>query len=345
MSSIVAVGTSVHNLCITNERVIALTLEYSARCYRGDIAELETGIRAFLKGAGASRRRWRSARTKPLEHIADAWDNCFARAGRQQQCKLGALIYCGIDKGVVEPSHASLLARKFGLASVRTLDVSDACMGWFTARQVAPHLAAEGRSYAAIVSAEFPIEMPGKVFPEAFCIKDDEDFSWKGAALTLGECAAVTLIDTAAPDPGGHVFKANNEFADICCVPLERADRFVDSPELVGRLSDNCFVAHMGKMAAAGYRDARDVLRRYVAQYGAPDLVLPHTVSQTMPEHISRNILAAGVLRNCFEDFGNIATCSIPAGYEHYDCGRAQGLHIAGWVAAAGMSHCVFRLL
>lgn len=344
MARIISVGTSIPDVSITNEHVLSLVMEHSRSIYKGDIEQLASRISTFLLGAGAKRRRWRSGSTRPLEHIADAWQNCLATTDPDVIKRIGVLIYCGIDKGIVEPSHASLIAQHFGLATVRTLDISDACMGWFTATQVASNWTTPERPYALIIAAEFPLEMPGKVFPEAFRIRDEDDLAWKGAALTLGECAAVTLIVPSSSHQVSSVFKSNNSLADICCVPLERPDRFVGSKELIVRLSDNCFVANMGKMAAAGYRDAQDVLKTYISRYGTPDIILPHTVSQTMPEHISKNVLPVGTLRNCFEEFGNIATCSIPVGYEYFDCKDRSESHIAGWIAAAGMSHCVFRL-
>jgi hypothetical protein len=218
-------------------------------------------------------------------------------------------------------------------------------MGWFTATQIASKFATVEKPYCAIVSAEFPIEVPGKVYPESFKIRDDDDLLWKGAALTLGECASVTMINAMNSTLQQHVFKSNNDLADICCVPATRPDRFVDSPSLMEQLSADCFVANMGKMASAAYRSGQDILRQYVAMYGAPDIVLPHTVSQTGPAHASRNIIKDGTLKNCFEDFGNIATCSIPVQYEYFGCSNRRNSHIAGWIAAAGMSHAIFRVL
>lgn len=344
MSSIVAIGTSVPDFIVTNDYVISLVAENSSRYYDGNIAKLEVDVKAFLESAGAKRRHWRAGFTKPLEHISDAWLNCLSQLGSNSLNSVGALIYCGIDKGVVEPSHASLLAQKFGLAGVRTLDISDACMGWFTATRVAQQFVTESKPHCAVVSAEFPIEVPGKVYPKSFMIKNSEDLLWKGAALTLGECASVTLIDALRNRDNPCVFKSNNEFADICCVPLERPERFIDSIELLQRLSEDCFVANMAKMASVGYRDARNVLKAYVEEHGQPEIILPHTVSQTMPDHISKKIVDRGAIRNCFEEFGNIATSSIPVGYEYFDCASKRDKHIAGWIAAAGMSHGVFRL-
>jgi 3-oxoacyl-[acyl-carrier-protein] synthase III len=345
MITIVSVGTSVPDFLVTNDYVVSLAVEQSRRFYKGETSRLESSIRQFLQRTGAKRRRWRAGFTKPIEHIADAWCNCLSKADKREILQqLGGLIYCGIDKGLIEPPHASLLAQKFGLKDVRTLDISDACMGWFTATQVAAGIVTEERPYCAIVSAEFPIEVPGKVYPDSFQIRNDDDLIWKGAALTLGECASVTIIRQAPRDRGQFTFKSNHEFADICGVPLARPDRFVDPGPLLDKFKDNCFVANMVKMASVGYRDAQDVLREYISLFGVPDIVLPHTVSQTMPLHIAGSLLREGSLMNCFVDFGNIATCSIPVGYEYFGCHSRRGEHIVGWVAAAGMSHCVARI-
>ena len=157
MQRIVAIGTSIPEFVATNEYVISLALELSRRTYAGDIDELERSIRSFLGNTGCNQRRWRSGLSKPSEHISDAWHNCLAKLEGGSATKIGALIYCGIDRGVAEPSHASLLAHRFGLESVRTLDISDACMGWFTAMQIASNFTTVEKPYCAIVSAEFPV--------------------------------------------------------------------------------------------------------------------------------------------------------------------------------------------
>jgi hypothetical protein len=342
MTAIVAVGTSIPEFVATNGHVVSLALERSKKVYSGDVADLECDLHSFLQKAGSKERRWRSGFSKPAEHTADAWESCLAKLGREGAARIGTLIYCGIDRGVAEPSHASLLAKRHGLFDVRCLDVSDACMGWYTATQVAGRFATPKHPYCAIVSAEFPLEMPGKVFPPAFTIRNSADLQWKGAALTLGEAASVTVIDALAPDR--HIFKANSRHADLCCVPLIRPDRFVDSERLLPRLADECFVAHLPSMASATYRDACGVLERYIGENGKPDLVLPHTVSQSGPVHASKHLLHGDAIKNCFENFGNVATSSIPVGYEYFGCDRDRSLHVAGWISAAGMSHCAFRL-
>lgn len=342
MVSIVALGTSIPEFVATNDYVVSLALEQSRKSYLGDLTQLEHDLHSFLRKAGSKERRWRTGFSTPAEHIGEAWENCLAKLGTEEKAKIGTLIYCGIDRGVAEPSHASLFANRFGLFDVRCLDVSDACMGWYTATKIAGAFATDAKPFCAIISAEFPLEMPGKVYPTTFTIRNADDLLWKGAGLTLGEAASVTIIDALVSDH--PVFKSNARHADVCCVPLVRPDRFVDSRRLLPKLNEDCFVAHLPTMVAATYRDATDVLESYVSRNGKPDVVLPHTVSQSGPLHASRHLLSEGTIKNCFEFFGNIATSSIPVGYEYFSCDFEHKFHIAAWISAAGMSHCAFRL-
>ncbi len=184
----------------------------------------------------------------------------------------------------------------------------------------------------------------GKVYPQSFKVRTAQEFQWKGAALTLGECAAVTIVDALGAEKEQSIFKSSNRFADLCCVPLMKPEQLADSPILAEYLGDECFVANMPKMASVGYRSAHEVLERYINSFGSPDMLLSHTVSETLPRHISKGVIKNGVLKNCFRKFGNIATCSIPVSFEYFDCGAQSNLHMAGWIAAAGMSYSVFRL-
>lgn len=343
MTAIVAIGTSVPEFVATNQHVISLVLERSEGGYSGDLSDLERDLRLLLERVGSRERRWRSGLSTPMDHVVEAWENCCSRLDRSRLAKIGALIYCGIDRGIAEPSHASLFAKRFGLFDLRCLDIADACMGWYTATRAASRFATPSRPYCIVISAEFPLEMPGKVYPSAFTIKSPEDLLWKGASLTLGEAASVTVIDSSAES--AEVFRANSRYADACCVPLLRPERFVDSPRLLAKLDDDCFVAHLPTMASGSYRDAQQVLKAYIEQNGIPEIVLPHTVSQPGPRHAARHFLPEDVIKNCFEYFGNIATSAIPVGYEYFDCASERGLHVAAWISAAGMSHCVFRLL
>jgi len=115
MTAIVAVGTSIPEFIATNEHVISLALECSKGRYAGSLDELERDLRSFLRKAGSIERRWRSGFSKPSEHIFEAWENCRSMIDGALVKKIGVLIYCGIDRGIAEPSHASLLASKFGL--------------------------------------------------------------------------------------------------------------------------------------------------------------------------------------------------------------------------------------
>ena len=211
----------------------------------GEIEKLEIDIKRFLTKAGAKERRWRAGFTKPIEHISDAWQNCFVQFGSNDSKGIGTLIYCGIDRGVAEPSHASLLAQKFGLRDVRTLDVSDGCMGWFTATRVAKNFASTETPYCAIVSAEFPLEFPGKLYPQSFTIRDDDDLSWKGAALTIGEAASVSIIDAWATNSAQYNLNPTADGQISVMLHCREQTALSNSARLTPKLTDDCFVAHM----------------------------------------------------------------------------------------------------
>ena len=186
MPYVYSVGVSIPDFFASNEYVKELILTESEGIWNGELRELSDKIDSYFMKTGAKTRTWRNSNSFPKEHIMEAVKHCLEGTSFWHPEKLSSVIYCGIDRGFVEPAHASVLAARLGLEHVRAFDVSDACLGWYTSCEAARAFACDNKPLSLIISGEFPIDMPGKVYPNAFRVRDVEVFKWKSAAFTLG---------------------------------------------------------------------------------------------------------------------------------------------------------------
>ncbi|WP_193189067.1 3-oxoacyl-[acyl-carrier-protein] synthase III C-terminal domain-containing protein [Nisaea sediminum] len=344
MPFVLSVGVSLPDYSASNSYVKNLSFCLSANHWAGNSQKLPELIDDFFAKSGARERLWRNANTEPKKYLKTAIENCLASSLPDAREKLSSIIFCSVDKGLVEPAHASAFAAQMGLFGVRAFDVSDACLGWFTACEAAQAFASAERPLALIISAEFPLDDPGKVLPEAFTIRDECEFEWKSAALTLGEMATATLID-AFRGVSSCTVKSENQHNQLCVVPIKKPERFIDWTQDSDALDRECFIANGAKLANAGFRGGISVLRSQINKSGLPDVILPHAFSESVTYAAAKKLGLADKVHNVFARVGNISTSSIPFGlWSLAQIGNLRGKNILGWVASAGMKHAAFRL-
>ena len=345
MPTVCSIGVSLPGFFASNEYVKELALTESSRTWLGDINHLSFLIDDFLEKAGSETRIWRCADSLPRDHILEAIEDCIRGLENWNPDRVSTVIYCGIDRGFVEPAHASVISSQIGLNGVRSFDIADACLGWYTACQAARAFASEARPLSLIVSAEFPIDKPGMVFPGAFRILDAYDFKWKAAAFTLGEVATATIINAAA-DPSNSIIQSENQYHDLCLVPLKKPSRFIKWRYNEYLIEQGCFISNSEKLAVSGFRPGLDVLKSLVDLVGLPDFILPHAFSDSVPRTIADRIGLSSKLHNVFRKVGNISTSSIP--FSLWSISQENDLHgenIIGWVGSAGMKYAAFQII
>jgi len=344
MPFVCSVGVSIPDFIATNEYVKELVLTESNRVWSGDRMRLSYLIDEFFGKSGAVDRTWRSADSLPKEHVQEAVGNCLQSCKVWDPDRLSSIIYCGIDRGFVEPAHASVLGSQLGFNHVRAFDIADACLGWFTACEAARAFASVEKPLALIISAEFPLDKPGLVFPKAFQVRDEEVFKWKAAAFTLGEMATATLID-AKREIAASTVRSENQHHQLCVVPIKKPRRFIDWNKDNSIIDEGCFVANGELLARAGYRPGLDVLRDQITQSGRPDFILPHAFSEVVPRIVAGRLAVDDRLHNVFPRVGNISTSSVPfALWSLSQTENLVGKKIMGWIASAGMKHAAFDI-
>lgn len=344
MPCVRSVGVSIPDFLATNDYVRRLAVTESANIWNAKKSDLSNLVQDFFGKIGSLTRTWRSMDSLPKQHIEEAVRNCLASVSNWNPDHLSSVIYCGIDRGFVEPAHASVLAAQLGLNNVRAFDVSDACLGWYTACEAARAFATNDKPLSLIISGEFPIDKPGLVFPDSFRIEDETSFKWKAAALTLGEMATATLVD-ASVTAGEMEVRSENQHNQLCLVPIKKPHRFINWENESWIIQESCFVANCEKLAIAGFRPGLSVLQQLLNRTGDPDFILPHSFSEYVPRTVAQHLGVADKLHNVFQDVGNISTSSIPfALWALSQKTNIVGKNIVGWIASAGMKHAAFQI-
>lgn len=339
MPQIVSLGASAPQFRADNAHVRDLVLQHSDKVWSGNGPDLAERLDLFFERSGADARAWRTDATPPIVYLKSAVAECLDCAPAGAVDQIACVIYCGVDKSIAEPAHASVIAAQIGLPQVRAFDVSDACMGWLTACTAARAFVSAQAPYALILSAEFPMEPDAKIVPGALRIETPDAFRWKASALTMGEAATATLIDATAPALE-TVLVSQNHASDLCVVPLTPLSR-IYGPQAAEALGDyDCFMADAFAMTQSGYRAGVGVLRDLLARVGPPDQVIPHSFSATVPQKAAEHLGVSDRLRLGFPLTGNLATSSIPYALHSAD----RGGRTLGWTSSAGMKHAAFQI-
>ena len=332
---------------INNDEIVDLVRYYSSDIFEGDLERTLEDIRSYLTTIGSKTRFWRSKNERPIDMIFEAVKYAFRYANISKR-DLDLIIYVGIDRGFIEPANASFIAKKIGTPFVRTFDIVDACMGWCTALNVVQSMIVCNQiNNALIVSSEFSIDEGGSVFPGCFSLKNEKELMWKLPAFTLGEAVSATIVVKRENSPWKFLFSSNSKYADLCTVPLYKHHEYSDPSVKIDSEGGMKFSAFGTELAQKGFREAIRVLKKLTKNTKEPKFIFPHSVSKKIYERASKRLNMEAKVYSTFEDFGNIATSSIPSAIaraiKRNDLKRGD-LSI-GWIASAGMKFSAFEIL
>lgn len=327
---------------LSNDDVVDLVVTNSRKGFIGDIEMMRSRLKARLERTGAKNRYWRAG-----EPILDLVDAAVRQALSEASLALTAidlLIYASVDKSFIEPANACFIAKALGTPSVRTFDVTDACLGWFTATQVADGLMRLGVvEHALIVNVECPMDKGGSIYPSAFTVLHPSELAWKFSGLTFGEAVTATILSHDGRAPWRFFHTADAEKADLCTVPFGPWSRFSSSSR-IGRDGPFTFSAYETDMLQGGFRRSVDVARASLAGAETEPFIV-HSVSDALPRALSKVLKTQNPMVSLYPMTGNIASASIPAGLAHLKQRHGRlPKRAVGWVPSAGMKYAGFEI-
>ena len=270
-------------------------------------------MRIMFDKIGAESRYIRDAEhgEKAATLILGAMKDALDGAGMAAS-DMDVLIYCGVGKGFLEPANAYLYAQAMGMVRANCFDVTDACMSWIRALQIAYLMLRAGSAKRVmVVNGEFHAGLRN-----SWRVPQVAQLKYTLPTYTIGEAASATILEQSDAE-WQFDYASRCDLADLCTIPLEGFDDFVNSPsERIGLNGVNAFVSFGHEL----FSEAVELLGPLIAQAIPPDQAkrwyFPHAPSKTLyEEHAPKwGVPKEKLFLRVFPEFGNLVSASIPVG-------------------------------
>lgn len=220
---------------------------------------------------------------------------------------LDLIIYVGVGRGAVEPSHASLVQHQLGARSATAFDILDACVSWLRALEVVQALFnADRYKTALVVNCEAGMTDFGQ-----FELASPSDLDRYLAGLTVGEAATATVLTADGPDID-VIFATEAEHHDLCMIPLKNIARF--APAQSEQIEPEKFYSYSTDLLSA----CQNLIMKMFAEtpwLAAPDydISVIHSVSARFSDRLLEALnLPADRHFDIHRDYGNTVSASVP---------------------------------
>ncbi len=177
----------------------------------------------LINVAGIDARRWWDPEVNPSDAATLAAEKLLSACGVERD-RIGVLMNTSVCRDYIEPSTASLVHGKLGLAGhCLNFDVGNACLAFMNAMDVAGMMIESGQvEYALIVDGESSRFVQEQTIQRlASTDTDHTQFRAEFATLTLGSGSVAMLLGRADAHPDqpkylGSVHVAASEWSHLC---------------------------------------------------------------------------------------------------------------------------------
>jgi acyl-CoA:acyl-CoA alkyltransferase len=223
-------------------------------------------------------------------------------------------------------------------------DIVDACMSWIRALEISYEFFKSGRyKHVMILNGEFNIQHG---FPDNFKIQNLRQIEYTFPTYTIGEAATATILSPSNAQ-WKFAYKSVPELADLCTIPLDGYDNFVEPNRRIGQNGLNNFVSYGKELFDAARRYLVPVVKELVKDFDEPDIYFPHAASDAAYLSASKEhaVPVGKMYAKVFPNYGNIVSASIPMGMDMaLKEGRLKRGHdVVLCPASAGMVYSAVR--
>jgi 3-oxoacyl-[acyl-carrier-protein] synthase III len=308
-----SIGVRVPSRKVTNEDILHFLEQHSNGTSKIVLKTYQRMVQGMFKLAGSDVRYIRDSdqHERAHEFIIGAISDALQKAELSKD-EIDLMIYCGVGKGFLEPANAYFYAGQMGM-SCSCFDIADACMSWIRALEISYEFLRSGRyKRIMIVNGEFNIHHG---YPDNFKIKDLRQIEYTFPTYTIGEAATATIVSTS-DDEWSFRFKTLPELCDLCTIPLDGYDAFVQPSNRLNKNGLYNFVSYGQKMFASAREHLAPLVADVVGDLDVPDIYFPHAASDAAYLASAKDIgIPNGKMyAKVFPTYGNIVSASIPTG-------------------------------
>ncbi|MDH4200527.1 MAG: 3-oxoacyl-ACP synthase [Spirochaetia bacterium] len=330
---------------VTNQTIMDMIEEHSPRVTKVMLKAYQRMAMHMLKKSGARDRYIRDLEKgeKPSEFIRAAIQEVLDNGGVKKE-DIDLVIYCGIGKGFIEPANAYFYAKMFGMEA-SCFDITDACMSWIRALEIAYQFLKTGKyRNVLVVNGEFNAYEHG--YPELFEIKDLKQIKYTFPTYTIGEAASATLL-VPSEQEWSFDFISKPQYADLCTIPHENYKDFVDDSPKLGLSGPHKFVSFGQEMINHATIYLQQLVKEVIHSYDHPDIYFPHAATSTayLMGGVDLGIDRDKMYTEVFPAYGNLVSASVPAGIKRAldEKRMKRGDKVVLFPASAGMVYSVVQ--
>jgi len=255
---------------------------------------------------------------------------CLERSGCQAQ-DIDLILYAGMKREYVEPAMSVLLQDRLGAKNANAFDLSNACLGFLNAMEVAKLYIDSGRyQKILVVSAETGSEwIPWDKFTGE---SEMAGFS----ALTVSDAAAAMLLEEGGDEKsfGLFEFKTFGEYHDLCQIRIGKGG------------DDLKLLVESRQLAITAIEILSEFIPRFlhkaIEHSGGLDIWFPHQVTGNPKRFFGKlEDELHDICYNSFSKVGNTGSLSIPLGMAlaEEEGALKRGDKVALIVGASGFSY------
>jgi acyl-CoA:acyl-CoA alkyltransferase len=341
-----SVGVKVPSRKVTNADILQMLEEHSNGVSPILLKTYQRMVRGLFTMAGSEVRYARDE--KKNEKASDFIIGAMKEALEKAELTAGdidLLIYCGVGKGFLEPANAYFYAQHMRM-TCSCFDIVDACMSWIRALEISYEFFKSGRyKHIMILNGEFNIYHG---YPDNFKIEHLRQIEYTFPTYTIGEAATATIV-SPTDDEWKFAYKSVPALADLCTIPLDGYENFVEPSRRLGKNGINNFVSYGKELFDAANKYLAPVVKELVSDWNEPDIYFPHAASDAAYLTASKTHMlpAEKMYAKVFPNFGNIVSASIPMGIymAQNDGCLKRGHKVVFCPASAGMVYAAVRFV
>nr|WP_319485441.1 3-oxoacyl-[acyl-carrier-protein] synthase III C-terminal domain-containing protein [uncultured Cohaesibacter sp.] len=274
----------------------------------------------LLAYSGARNRyiRDQEAGETAREHIINAMKAALDEADLAPE-SIDLLIYCGVGRGFLEPANAYFFAAACKMTNASCFDVTDACMSWVRALNIAHDMQKQGsHRHIMAINGEFHVGIH-----DNWQIQSMDALNFSFPMYTIGEAATATILSPSR-QKWRFTYRSRSELADLCTIPLPGHESYAPDTMRIGLNGPMKFVSWGKQLLAEGNQNLSALIETIPDISETTDLFFPHAPSERIYRDACKKmgLPPEKIYLSVYGTYGNVVSASIPVGLS---CARQEG--------------------